>query len=93
MQAGCWHFNCCHPDLLGWMEKNHRGPSRTGTKEMPTLALAARAVLVQKLMAAGLRGTHPDLGQTQIWTCFLSRLMMMQLLCRVMLSTLWFVAR
>lgn len=21
MQAGCWHFNCCHLDLLGWMEK------------------------------------------------------------------------
>jgi len=60
--------------------------------EMSTLAAAARAKLLGKLIAAGLPGSHPDVGQVRIWTCSLPRLLAGWLFHSVEpVSTVWLV--
>lgn len=92
MWAGCRHFDCCHPDLL-WQMETTEVLALVAHRKMPTLATAAKAALLGKLIAAGLLGSHPDMGQVRIWTCSLSRLGMEWLFYSVeLVSAVWLVA-
>lgn len=92
MWAGCWHFNCCHPDLL-WRMETAEVLALVAHRKISTLATAARAMLLGKLIAAGLLGSHLGTGQIRIWTCSRPRLVTEWLFYSVeLVSTLWLVA-